>query len=145
MRIRRIIAVVAIVLSVAACRKKEVIPAPPAEDIPREVAVNNLGKLLPSSLEVHCTLPKEVLKSTDIQEWVVGNDGYEIRTKKGKSLTLNYADIQSTRLEKAGGKFQLKLFTAVQKESNREHYTFLWATEDNANTADQIFISLIRK
>ena len=145
MRTRPMIAVVAVLLSVMACRKKEIIPAPPPEDIPREVAVNNLKLLLPSSLEVHCTIPKETLKSTDIQEWVVGNDGFDIRTKKGKSIALTYTDIQSTRLEKSGGKFHLKLFTSVQKEANREHFTFIWATEDNANTADQIFTALMKK
>jgi len=145
MRTRPLVAVVALILCVTACRKKEIMPPPPQEDIPREIAVNNLKTLLPTSLEVYCTLPKDTLKPSEIREWVVGNDGFEIRPTKAKVIAINYADILQTRLEKSGSKFYVKLFTTVQREPNREHVTFVWSTEDSAKTADQIFTSLRKK
>lgn len=138
-------AAIALVLAVIACRKKEIMPPPPSEDIPREIALSNLKTLLPNATEVYCTLPKDTLKQSEIREWVVGNDGFTIVPHKAKPLSLNYADILQTRLEKSGTKFYVKLFTSVQREPNREHFYFVWMTEESAKAADQIFTSLKKK
>lgn len=145
MRTRSLV-VLALIASVApACRKKEELPVP-KEDIPREIAVGNLRTLLPTCAEVYCTLPKDTLKQSEIKEWVIGNDGFEIRPTKAKPIALNYADITSTRVEKSGTKyFYLKLFTTIQKDANKEHFYFMWPVEESARNAFQLFEAVRKK
>lgn len=145
MRIR-VWLVLALVAGLApACRKKEELPVP-KEDIPREIAVGNLRTLLPTCTEVYCTLPKDTLKQSEIKEWKVGNDGFEIVPTKAKPIALNYADIIQTRVEKSGTKyFYLKLYTTVQREPNREHFYFMWPVEESAKNAYLLFESVRKK
>ena len=126
MRIRSLIVLAALAALAPACRKKEQLNVP-KEEIPREIAVGNLRTLLPTCAQVYCTLPKDTLNPNEIKEWVVGNDGFEIRPTKAKPIALNYADITETRLEKSGSKFYVKLYTTVQKDPAKEHFHFLWS------------------
>lgn len=137
-------AVLAVIAVLApACRKREEL-AVPKEDIPREIAVGNLRTLLPTATEVYCTLPKDTLKQSEIKEWVVGNDGFEIRPTKAKPIALNYADITQAKVEKSGSRFYAKLYTTVQKDPAKEHFYFLWTVEERAKEAVQFF-DVVRK
>jgi hypothetical protein len=150
MRIRLLLAVGVLGLLAPACKHKEAIP-PPAEkqsapDIPREIAIGKLKTLLPQTAEVHCTAPKESFKASEIQLWVVGNDVLEIRSSKGRpSLLLAYADITDTQLEKVGKFVHLRIFSSVQKEPRREHFTLVWGFEDSAKDALVMFEALRKK
>jgi hypothetical protein len=147
MRLRLILAVAALAAFPIACKHKEEV-AVPKEDIPREIAIEKLRTTLPSCQELVSTAPsKETLRQADIREWLVRNDGFEVRPVKTKTkpIVLNYADIVETRMEKSGGRFYVKLYTTVQKDPNKEQFTFLWSSEDNARTVDQSFEALRKK
>jgi hypothetical protein len=144
MRIRSLIVLGTLAALAPACRKKEELNVT-KEEIPREIAVGNLRTLLPTCAQVYCSLPKDTLNPNEIKEWVVGNDGFEIRPTKAKPIALNYADITQTRLEKSGSKFYVRLYTTVQRDPNKEHFSFLWASEESARSADQLFESLRKK
>ena len=144
MRIRSLIVLGALAALAPACRKKEQLNVP-KEEIPREIAVGNLRTLLPTAAQVYCTLPKDTLNPNEIKEWVVGNDGFEIRPTKAKPIALNYSDITETRLEKSGSKYYVKLYTTVQKDPGKEHFYFLWSAEESARNANQLFEALRKK
>lgn len=144
MRIRLALAVAALAAFPIACKHKEEVPVP-KEDVPREIAIDKLRQLLPQCMEIYCTFPKESLKQTEIRSWHIGTDGFELRPQKAKPLLLNYSDITGTKEEKSGAKFYVKLYTSVQKDPNKEHFTFVWAREEDGTGAVQLFESLRKK
>ena len=144
MQIRLALAVAALAVFPIACKSKQEVVVP-KEDVPREIAVSKLRELLPQATEIYCTFPKESLKQSEIRSWHIGADGLELRPTKAKPLLLNYADITGTKVEKSGAKVYVKLYTSVQKDPNKEHFTFVWGTEEAGTGADQLFESLRKK
>ena len=76
----------------------------------------------------------------------MGNDALDVRSSKGRpSLLLNYADITDTQLEKVGKFVHLRIFSSVQKEPRREHFTLVWGAEESAKDALVMFEALRKK
>ena len=89
-----------LVVALVSCKTHKPVAVPPGEaaDIPREVAVQKLGELLPTAEYIYCSAPKESLKPGDITLWKVVSDSVQIEFGKGRKLQLNYADMLDIKL-----------------------------------------------
>ena len=116
-----------------------------AAEIPREVAIQKLGELLPTVEYTYCTLPKYSLKPSEIKGWRIRSDAVEIDLGKAKELVLSYADITQVRLELMGRYFTAKVFTSVQVDKEKAHFEFQWKQEEPAKRAVELFSSLKKK
>lgn len=132
---RKFLPLLMCVLAVAACRKREerVVSKEAAPDIPREVALQKLGELLPTAESVYCTNPKENYKASEVKQWGVLADGLRIVPLKEKDATfaIAYADISNVRLDKVGKYFQVRLFSPRQTDPTKDLLSFYWRTEEH--------------
>lgn len=128
----RHLVVLAIVAAAAGCGRTQKIEVDTSEakDIPKEIAMAKLRDLLPTAETIICTAPKMTLSQTDIAEWGVGNDGIEIRTAKEKSLTLPFAEVTGTRLDRSGKFYVVRVFSTAQPAKDKEHFQLLWRTPE---------------
>jgi len=137
---------VILVASLAACRshKTVAVSSQDTADLPRESAVQKLGEILPTAEYTHCTLPKWTLKPSEISSWNVENDAVTLTHGKGNSLRFAYADIRDVRVETSGKYYSVKVFTTIQT-ADKEHYQFLWKTEEKAKQVAELKLSLRKK
>ena|SRR6185295_13593986 len=144
MRANILLAVILVVVP-AACKSHRPVPvsATEAADLPRESAVQKLGEVLPTTDYTYCTLPKWTLKPSAISAWTVQSDAVIITHGKGNSLRLAYADIRDVTVETSGSYFSVKIFTTIQ--ADKEHYQFLWKSEEKAKQAAELLLSLRKK
>lgn len=145
MRAHLLLAVI-LVLCPAACKSHRPVAVNPTEaaDLPRESAVQKLGEVLPTAEYTYCTLPKWTLKASAITAWTVQSDAVIVTHGKGNSLRLAYADIRDVIVETSGSYYSVKVFTTIQTDS-REHYQFLWKSEEKAKQAAELLLSLRKK
>lgn len=138
--------VVTLVVFPVACRshKPVSVSSTEAADLPRESAVQKLGEILPTAEYTHCTLPKWSLKPSEISSWNVQSDAVILTHGKGNSLRLAYADIRDVRVETSGRYYAVMVFTTIQTES-KEHYQFLWKSEERAKQAAELLLSLKKR
>lgn len=138
---------VTLVVALVSCKSHKPVPVQPGEaaDIPREVAVQKLGELLPTAEYIYCMAPKESLKPAEVTLWKVVSDSVQIEFGKGRHLQLNYADITDVKLELVGKYYTVRVFSTVQADRNRDHFQFLWRTEDKARPVTELLLSLKKK
>ncbi len=144
MRAHLLLAVI-LVTCPAACKshKPVAVNSTEAADLPRESAVQKLGEILPTAEYTYCTLPKWSLKPSAISSWAVQSDAVNITHGKGNTLRFSYADIRDVVVEMSGSHYSVKVFTTTQPE--KEHYQFLWKSEEKAKTAAELLLSLRKK
>lgn len=137
----------ALVVALVSCKSHKPVAVQPGEaaDIPREVAIQKLGELLPTAEYVYCSAPKESLKPSEITLWKVVGDSVQIEYGKGRKLQMNYADMVDVKLELAGRYYTVKVYTTVQVDRARDHFQFLWKAEDKAKPVTELLLSLKRK
>ncbi len=137
----------ALVVALVSCKSHKPVAVQPGEaaEIPREVAIQKLGELLPTAEYVYCSAPKESLKPGDITLWKVVGDSVEIEFSKGRKLQLSYADILDVKLELAGKYYTVKVYTTIQVDRARDHFQFLWKVEDRAKQVTELLLSLKKK
>lgn len=145
MRAHILLAVI-LVACPAACKshKPVAVNATEAADLPRESAVQKLGEILPTAEYTHCTLPKWSLKASEISSWTVQSDAVTLTHGKGNSLRFQYADIRDVVVETSGRYVAVKVYTSIQGDG-REHYQFLWKSEERAKQAAELLLSLKKK
>jgi hypothetical protein len=131
--------------ALSGCKKAIKVDTREAQDIPREVALSKLREVLPTAESVSCTQPKESYKRAEIRDWGVGAEMVVIQPASGMPLTFGYVDIASTRLEKSGKNFYVRVFTTLQKEKNREHFSFAWRSQESAQQVVELLEALRRK
>jgi hypothetical protein len=136
-----------LVVALVSCKSHKPVSVQPGDagEIPREVAVQKLGELLPTAEYVHCSVPKESLKPSEITLWKVVSDSVQIEFSKGRKLQLSYADILDVKLELTGKYYAVKVYTTVQVDRARDHFQFLWKVEDRAKQVTELLISLKKK
>lgn len=136
-----------VVVAMTACKTHKPVPVDTTEapDIPREVALQKLGELLPTAEWVHCTLPKHSLKPSEITNWAIRSDAIEMEVHKSKSLVLNYADITAVRLELIGKMYTTRVFTSLQADREKDHFEFQWRVEEKAKSAVELLTSLKKR
>jgi hypothetical protein len=136
-----------LVVALVSCKSHKPVAVQPGEaaDIPREVAVQKLGELLPTTEYVYCSAPKESLKPGEITLWKVVSDSVQIEFSKGRKLQLSFADIVDVKLELTGKYYTVKVYTTVQVDRARDHFQFLWKVEDRAKQVTELLLSLKKK
>lgn len=136
---------VTLAVSLTACRTHKPVPVNSTEaaDLPRESAVQKLGEVLPTAEYTYCTLPKWTLKPSEISSWAVQSDAVTLTHGRGNTLRFAYADIRDVTVETSGRYYSVKVFTTIQPE--REHYQFLWKSEEKAKQAAELLLSLKKK
>ncbi len=136
-----------LVVALVSCKSHKPMAVQPGEaaDIPREVAVQKLGELLPTAEYIYCSAPKESLKPGEITLWKVVSDSVQIDFGKGRKLQLNYGDMLDVKLELAGRYYTVKVYTTVQSDRTRDHFQFLWKAEDKARQVTELLLSLKKK
>ncbi len=142
-----LVAVAAAGLLGPACRKPRPIdvPTPEAEFIPRDIAVQKLRDLLPTSEQVISTVPKDTLSPSEIREWNVGGEGLEIRRVKGDPIVLRYAEItRKPEMVQSGRYFAVRIFSSQQKSETVEHLRFLWRQEKSPKDVVELLEALRR-
>lgn len=129
-------AALALSLSPAACRARVKEPPPPdATDIPREVAVEQLRRLLPTCESLYCAAPSATLNPTKVTEWAIGDAELAFKDKSD-TYRLAYADITQVQLYKVGTKtFYARVFILGK---SKEHMYFRWLTEEPAKQAVEL-------
>jgi hypothetical protein len=129
-----------------ACKshKPVAVSAQETADLPRESAVQKLGEILPTADYTYCTLPKWGLKPSAISSWAVQSDAVNITHGKGNTLRFAYADIRDVTVETSGSSYAVKVFTTIQT-SDKEHYMFLWKSEEKAKQVAELLLSLRKR
>ena len=135
------------ILAMTSCKKSTpvVVDTTEAAEIPREVAIQKLGELLPTAEYTYCTLPKYSLKPSEIKGWHIRSDAVEIDLGKQKELVLSYGDITQVRLDLMGKFYTTKVYTSVQSDKDKAHFEFQWRQEEPAKRAVELFSSLKKK
>jgi hypothetical protein len=129
-----------------ACRKTRPIEVqtPDAQFIPRDIAVRTLRDLLPTAELVTCSLPKDSLKPSEISEWKIGANGFELVRVKGEPIVLKYTEVTRTEMAQSGSTFIVRLFTVQQKSETADHFRFQWRQEETPKRVIELFESLRR-
>ena len=138
---------ISLVLALVSCKSHKPVAVPPGDagEIPREVAVQKLGELLPTAEYLYCSAPKESLKPAEISLWKVVSDSVQIEYGKGRKLQLNFSDMVDVRMELAGKYSVVKVYTTVQVDRNKDHFQFLWKAQDRAKQVTELLLSLKKR
>ena len=144
MRFRLLIVLAVLAVAAPACksRKPVAVDTTEAGDIPREVALQELRKLLPTTEYTYCSLPKDSLKPSEIRAWSVRSEAIEIDLGKAKPLTLVYREITDVKLELVGKYYTARVYTTVQPDKEKDHFQFLWKQEGPAKSVVELLTSL---
>ena len=136
-----------LVVALVSCKshKPVQVQAGEAADIPREVAIQKLGDLLPTADFVYCSAPKESLKPSEITLWKVVSESVQIEFSKARKLQLNFGDMLDARLELVGKYYTVKVYTTLQPDRSHEHFQFLWKAQDRAKQVTELLLSLKKK
>lgn len=136
-----------LVVALASCKSHKPVAVQSAEaaEIPREVAVQKLGELLPTAEYIYCSAPKESLKASEVTLWKVVSDSVQLDYSKGRSLQMNYADVIDVKLELVGKYYTVHVYSTVQADRGKDHFQFLWRAEDRARQVAELLMSLRKK
>ena len=147
MRVHALLIVALLAVLAPACKSHKPLPFDPTEsgDIPRDFALQELRRLLPTSDYVYCTHPKDSLKPSEIRAWNVRSEGIQIELGKPKPLELFYGDITLVKLELTGKYYTVRVYTTVQNEADKDHFQFLWRQEGPAKSVAELLQSLKKK
>lgn len=135
----------AVAVSMAACKTRREVPVDTSEssEIPREVAIEKLGNLLPTAEYTYCTLPKHTFKQSEVRIFVRG-DLLEIDFSNNRKLSFSYGDMTAVNLELIGKHYTARVYTVGQPDREKEHLGFQWRREESAKRAVELLASLIK-
>jgi hypothetical protein len=114
--------------------------------IPREVALEKLKEILPAVDVLGCTLPKSATwAGTDVREWKIDGTGVTFHAPPREPLTFAYAAVTSTRMDRLGAYYQVRIFTAEQADPKKDHYHFNFRSETSARQVLELLEALRQK
>jgi hypothetical protein len=133
----------AAVVVLAACQS-QVIPVDvsQAKYIPKAVARDELGQLLPTSQEVLWQPPTVWLRA-EAREWVVDEAGVELRVE-GRGHRLAYAEIKEVRLELVSPNYLVRVYVPSGAEG-KEQLQVRWRAEEPAKRLVELLEALRAK
>ena len=134
-----------LLLLLAACRQAVPVDTSGSRFIPRDLAVEELKRLLAKADYVACVEPRVTMTWREIREWAVDGDRLEARADGKAPVQVVFKDVTSARLDKYGVLYQVRLFTTAHPGPRSDYARIHWPTAEPARRAVELLDALRQK